>query len=76
MPAGVIIEKNWRILKVHGPLDFSLTGVLASIANPLAESKISIFAISTFDTDYVMVKDIDLPNARAALTSAGFFFEN
>ena len=48
------------MLKVEGPLDFNLTGILASIANPLAQSKVSLFAISTFDTDYVMAKDFDL----------------
>ncbi len=57
VPSGVKKESGWRILKVNGPLDFSLTGILASIAGPLANAGISIFAISTFETDYVMVND-------------------
>ncbi len=64
-------ESGWRILKVSGPLDFGLTGVLAGIARPLAEAGISIFAISTFDTDYVLVKEGQLAGAIAALTAAG-----
>lgn len=74
VPQEVKSERGWRAFKVEGPLDFSLTGVLASIANPLAEAKISIFAISTFDTDYVMVKESDLEKARTVLTEAGFYF--
>jgi hypothetical protein len=56
-------EKDWRIIKVLGPLEFSMTGVLAKLANPLAEAKISIFAISTFDTDYLLVKNDTLADA-------------
>jgi hypothetical protein len=65
-------EKDWRCLKVLGPLDFSLTGVLSSLAAPLAQAKISIFAISTFDTDYLLIKSKDLENAVAVLSNAGF----
>lgn len=71
VPTGVKSEKGWRILKVDGTLDFNLTGILASIANPLAEAKISIFAISTFDTDYVLVKESDLELACKVLRSSG-----
>lgn len=74
VPEGLKIEKDWRALKVEGPLDFSLTGILSSIAKPLAESKISIFAISTFDTDYILVKDINLESAKVVLAQAGFTF--
>jgi len=49
-------ESNWQALQVVGPLDFSLTGILSDIAAILANEKISIFAISTFDTDYILVK--------------------
>ncbi|WP_168427359.1 ACT domain-containing protein [Candidatus Colwellia aromaticivorans] len=49
-------EPNWLALQVVGPLDFSLTGILSNIAAILANEKISIFAISTFDTDYILVK--------------------
>ncbi len=62
---------GWSALMVDGPLDFSLTGVLASIAAPLAEARISIFALSTFDTDYVLVKTDTLPAAVAVLRAAG-----
>lgn len=65
------LETGWRALKVEGPLDFNLTGILAGIANPLARAGISIFAISTFDTDYVLVREVQLDNALAALRSAG-----
>ena len=57
------IVKDWRALKVEGPLDFSLTGILSALLQPLAEQKISIFAISTFDTDYILVKENDLEKA-------------
>ncbi len=56
VPDDIRCERDWRALKVEGPLDFALTGILASIAAPLADAGISIFAISTFDTDYVLVK--------------------
>ena len=72
VPEGIRSEKNWRLFKVVGPLDFSLTGILASIANPLASAKISIFAISSFDTDYFLVPAKDLDTARGALACAGF----
>jgi hypothetical protein len=49
-------EDNWQALQIVGPLDFSLTGILSDIAAILANEKISIFAISTFDTDYILVK--------------------
>ncbi len=67
-------ERNWRAIKVNGPLDFGLTGILVSLAHPLAASGVSIFAISTFDTDYVLVKQENLERAMAALESAGHIF--
>ena len=70
-PEGVRCESGWRMLQVAGPLEFSLTGVLAGIASPLAEAAVSIFAISTFDTDYVLVKDEQLARAMGALRRAG-----
>jgi len=54
-----------------GPLDFGLTGVLASVAEPLAKADVSIFALSTFDTDYVLVKEESVERAIAALAAAG-----
>jgi hypothetical protein len=71
VPAGVQCEPGWRVLQVEGPLDFALTGVLASVAGPLAEAGVSLFAISTFDTDYVLVKDESLETAAHALRRAG-----
>lgn len=67
VPHNIKVEKGWRCLKVEGPLDFGLTGILASLAQPLAEAKISIFAISTFDTDYIMIKKEKLQSAIAIL---------
>jgi hypothetical protein len=71
VPAGVRCERDWRALRVDGTLDFALTGILASLAAPLAHAGISIFAISTFDTDYLLVKETDLPRAVQTLSAAG-----
>jgi len=70
-PAGITCQPGWRIFQVEGPLDFSLTGILASIAGPLADAGVSIFALSTFDTDYVMVREANLAKAVDALRAAG-----
>jgi len=74
VPSDVRAEKDWRILQVQGPLDFGLTGVLASLAVPLAEAEISIFSVSTFDTDYLLVKDEKIEKARQSLEQKGFTF--
>ena len=71
VPTGWKAETGWRGLKVHGPLDLGLTGVLASITTPLAEAKVSIFAISTYDTDYILVKENDLEKTRQVLQASG-----
>ena len=71
LPAHVTAERGWRCLRVAGKLDFSVKGVLASIAGPLAEAGVSIFAISTYDTDYILVPAPALPAAIAALSAAG-----
>lgn len=71
MPEGVRVERGWVALKLEGPFPFSMTGVLASFLEPLAEAKIPIFAISTFDTDYVLVKREDLEGAKKTLAAAG-----
>jgi uncharacterized protein len=70
-PAGAEFERGWRALRVAGPLDFALTGVLAAVAAPLAEAEVSIFAVSTYDTDYVLVREAALPAAAEALRRAG-----
>jgi hypothetical protein len=67
VPHGSQAERGWRSLKVHGPLDFGLTGILYSLSKPLAEAKISIFAISTFDTDYILVKQEKLQEVMKIL---------
>lgn len=67
-----LISKDWCVLKVEGPLDFSLTGILSALLLPLAEHKISVFTISTFDTDYILVKKSDLESALNLLDSLSF----
>ena len=67
IPNDIKCEKDWRILKIEGPLDFSLIGILASISTILAQKGISIFAISTYDTDYILVKNKDIDNAVESL---------
>lgn len=69
IPTNVMSEKGWRALKIEGQLDFSLTGILSSILNPLAKAKISIFAISTYNTDYILVKDEKLEKAVKILST-------
>jgi uncharacterized protein len=71
VPGGIRCEGGWRALRVAGPLDFALTGILAALTQPLAEAGIPIFALSTFDTDYVLVKEDRLEAALAALRGAG-----
>ena len=71
IPAAVTCEGPFRALAVRGPLDFALTGILASLAAPLAADGISIFVLSTFDTDLLLVREHDLPAARVSLEAAG-----
>jgi uncharacterized protein len=71
-PGLTAIERDFRALAVEGPLDFSWTGILASIASPLAKAGISLFAVSTFDTDYVLVREDRLAQALDALRGAGW----
>ncbi len=67
VPAGVRCETGWRCLRVAGTIDFAAVGVLASLVRPLADAGVAVFAVSTFDTDYVLVKEDDLPAAQVAL---------
>ena len=71
VPDGIMCERDWRALRVEGKLDFALTGVLVALGVPLADAGISIFAISTFDTDYILVKARDLEKAKHVLQEAG-----
>lgn len=65
-------EKDWRILKVEGTLDFSLIGILAKISDILAKNQISIFVISTFNTDYILVKEEKIDKAMTVLSKEGY----
>ena len=71
VPPETACERGYRALRVEGPLPLDLVGVLASMAGPLADVGVSIFAISTYETDYVLVKAADLTTAVAALERAG-----
>lgn len=71
VPDNVKAERNFVALKLEGPFPFSMTGVLASFVEPLAKQKIPIFAIATFDTDYVLVSRENLEAALRALAEAG-----
>ena len=75
VPPGARAEGGWRCLRVKGPLGFGLTGILASLAVPLASSGVSIFVVSTYDTDYVMLQERDLERAAHALERAGHALE-
>jgi len=75
VPAAVRCDRGWRCLKIEGPLDLSLTGVLASVLAPLAEARVNIFAVSTFDTDYLLVKDERVSLAVETLVRAGHRLE-
>jgi hypothetical protein len=68
---GGSVRRGWRILAVEGPLDFSLTGVTASLAAPLAQAGVPILPVATHDTDYVLVPGERLADAVAALREAG-----
>lgn len=75
IPEEMICERNWRILKIVGPLDFALIGILASISSLLADSGISIFAVSTYDTDYILIKDKDVEQGVEALLQEEYLVE-
>lgn len=74
-PAGVQAEKGFRVIEVCGPVPFGVVGLIASIARALAEAGVSLLPIGTYDTDYVLVKELDLPRAVEALGGAGFRIE-
>ena len=66
-PTDAKIQPGWRAFKVQGPLDFSLTGIIATLTAPLATARISVFAVATYDTDYLVVQEKDLQGAQRAL---------
>jgi hypothetical protein len=71
VPAAVRREGGWRALKVEGPLAFEEVGILAELTGALADAAIPTFALSTFDTDYLLVKEGDLAGATEALRGRG-----
>jgi hypothetical protein len=71
VPADIRTERDWIALKLEGPFPFAMTGVLTSCLQPLADAAIPIFAVSTFDTDYVLIKSDKLEPAIAALDAVG-----
>jgi uncharacterized protein len=75
VPAGVRREDGWRCLAAAGPLDFALVGVVAGMVGPLATAGISVFVVSTYDTDYLLVKAARLEAALEALRQAGHVVE-
>jgi len=78
LPADIVLERNapWRALRVQGTLDFALTGILARLTDPLQAHGISVFAISSFNTDYLLVPSATLGNATSALAEAGWLLDN
>jgi hypothetical protein len=68
IPGGVLAEKNWKAFKVKGPLGFTLTGVVSSISKPLADAKISILYVSTYETDYIFVEEKNFEKAKEILS--------
>ena len=74
VPEGESVDRGWTVLEVMGLLDFSLSGVVASLVQPLADAELPIFVISTFESDYVLVRSSDLGRAADALEEAGHVF--
>jgi uncharacterized protein len=72
VPPDASAERGWCALELAGPLDFSLTGVVAALVTPLAEAEVPIFILSTFETDYLLVREHDLHRSVEALTDAGY----
>ena len=71
VPSGERAERGWRAIKLHGPFPFEQVGVLASFASPLAAQGVSIFALSTFDTDHILIKQAQLEHGLRVLRQAG-----
>jgi hypothetical protein len=71
VPADANVDGGWRVFKVHGPFEFTEVGVLAALTEPLAREKVAIFVVSTFDTDYLLVREENLHPATTAMQRAG-----
>jgi hypothetical protein len=76
IPADIKAERHWKCLKIEGPLDFGLTGILAGLSRILVDCGIAIFVVSTYNTDYILVREKDLDSAVKALFEAGYSFSN
>lgn len=73
IPANAVdVEKPWRAFRIAGTLDFSLIGILSAVSSVLAGNKIGIFAVSTYDTDYIFTKEENFDSAINALKNAGY----
>lgn len=72
VPGDVTSEGGFRVIEVVGPVPFAVTGLIASLSQPLAAAGISLFPVATYDTDYVLVKEATLPAAVETLRTAGF----
>lgn len=70
-PGQGTVERGWRLLSVRGPLEFTLTGIIAAIASELAAAGVALFSLSTYETDHVLVRDRDLARAAQALEASG-----
>ncbi|WP_314064286.1 ACT domain-containing protein [uncultured Vagococcus sp.] len=71
MTEATAVEDGWALLQITGVLDFALTGILTQLANPLADAGISIFALSTYNTDYLLIKAVDVEKGMTVLKMAG-----
>ena len=71
VPDEIVAARDWRALRVDGPLDLALVGVLAALAVPLAEAGVSVFTVATYDTDWILVRAAQVEAACAALERAG-----
>jgi uncharacterized protein len=71
VPEGIKSSRDWRVLKMEGPFDFNLVGVMASILDPLADEGVAVLTLSTYDTDYVLVSAGQYERAVAVLAAAG-----
>ncbi len=72
IPDGILCEKNWRMIKIQGILDFNLVGIVAGVSTVLAGANVALYVLSTYNTDYILVKQHALDKAVEALKSVGY----